>query len=963
MTLALPLILPMIGTALALLHRLPALNRRITATQLGWLLALAPLGAFARLAWLTPELSGGKALVQSIPWMPLLGLNASLYLDSLGVLFAFLISGIGALVLVYAGYYFKGDPGAWRFMAYILLFMTAMLGVVLAGDVITLFMFWEGTSVTSYLLVAYKYKDEAARRGAFKALLITGGGGVALLAGLLLLASVTGSSEFSAILDSGETLRQSPLYLAILGLVSLGAFTKSAQSPFHIWLPEAMSAPTPASAYLHSATMVKAGIYLLARLNPVLGLTDSWFWLLSFVGMLTMLSGAYLGLKQNDLKALLAYSTITQLGVLVMLLGQDSEIAFKALVIGLLAHALYKSALFLSVGIIDHETGTRDLRQLGGLRRAMPATFAIASLAALSMAGLPPMFGFLAKETLLATVTHPNVPIIVDQILAASTVIAGALLLAQALMLVADTFFGQRRLADAPHEAPAGMWLAPAIPASLSLLISSLPEPEPLAAFLADAAAAAYGAKVKVSLALWTGLSVPLLLSIVAVGLGTVIFLNRARLRGLQSRLAQEITWNALYDGLLKLTDRAAYLATRTQNGLLRRYLAVMLAAVGVLILLYGRIPFRLPAMPPLGFDLGSEIALLRLFSIVLSVAAAAATIFLRRDLFAILALGASGLSMVMLMILEPAPDVALVQLVVDALIIVILVLTLTRLPRPQRERAQEYGYPQSRPGLVRDALLAISSGIVIALLSLAALTTRPRQSLVTPFYEQNAKPLASSNDIVSAIVVVFRGFDTLVEIVVFVTAGIGAYTLLRYASRYAKDLKQQKPFVFNRRLLTLGIGGRKVSPFIRVLAYISLPVAMTIAAVFLLYGHDQPGDGFSAGVVISLSIAFWYIALGYEETKTKLAWMKPSRMIGVGVLAALINGLLPLLLGQALFSPVDYGKILGLPLPRAVLLNSALVFELLICLSVVGGVLAMLDALGHPEDEDIERPLYLKEN
>ena len=362
----LPLIIILTGALIAALCGLPWLNRRLNVTQLSWLLALAPLSSFCILVSFLDNLQANLVFSWKVAWLPSIGLNMGLYFDSLSALFGLLVTFIGILVIIYAGQYFKGDRSAWRFFTYMLLFMGAMLGLVMAGDVLTLFIFWEATSIISFLLVAYKYKDETARRGAFKALFITGGGGIALLIGLLFVSQVCGSTSFTTILTSGDLLRHSTLYPVILGLVALGGFTKSAQFPAHIWLPDAMSAPTPASAYLHSATMVKAGIYLMARLNPVLGQTEIWFWLLTLVGMATMLTGAYLGLKQNDLKALLAYSTISQLGMLMMMIGQDIEIAFKALIIGVLAHALYKSALFMVAGIVDHETGTRDLRRLGG---------------------------------------------------------------------------------------------------------------------------------------------------------------------------------------------------------------------------------------------------------------------------------------------------------------------------------------------------------------------------------------------------------------------------------------------------------------------------------------------------------------------------------------------------------------------------------------------------------------------
>jgi NADH:ubiquinone oxidoreductase subunit 5 (subunit L)/multisubunit Na+/H+ antiporter MnhA subunit len=312
----------------------------LNITQLSWLLALAPLAAFILLAGRVPAANEGLVTTMSWEWLPSLGLSLGFYVDDLALFFALIVTFIGALVIIYGGYYFKGDQSAWRFQTYLLIFMGCMLGLVLAGDVLTLFIFWEGTSILSYLLVAYKTKSEEARYGAFRALFITGGGGIALLAGLLFVSLIAGGTDYATILSSGDTLRGNEFYIVMLALVAFGAFTKSAQWPAHIWLPGAMSAPTPASAYLHSATMVKAGIYLMARMNPALGFTESWFWLLSIIGGITMITGAYLGLKQNDLKALLAYSTISQLGILMILIGQDIPEAYKALVIGVLAHAL-----------------------------------------------------------------------------------------------------------------------------------------------------------------------------------------------------------------------------------------------------------------------------------------------------------------------------------------------------------------------------------------------------------------------------------------------------------------------------------------------------------------------------------------------------------------------------------------------------------------------------------------------
>ncbi len=954
------------GALLALVYRLSGLDRRISITALAWTLALAPASIFAWLLSVLPAVAPNGAppasRVWSYPWLPSLNLNLSFYLDGLSLMFGLLITGIGTLILIYSAYYFKGDVTAWRFLAYMMMFMTAMLGLVLAGDVITLFIFWEATSITSFLLVAYKYHDESARQGGFRALLITGGGGIALLAGLLLVQILAGGSEWNVILNSGDVIRQSALYPVALALIAFGAFTKSAQAPAHIWLPGAMSAPTPASAFLHSATMVKAGIYLLARLNPALGNTDAWFWLLSLVGMATMLTGAYLGLKQNDLKALLAYSTVSQLGVMVMLIGQDTEIAFKALAVGVVAHALYKSALFMIAGIVDHESGSRDLRQLGGIWRVMPASFSIAVIGALSMAGLPPLFGFLAKETLLASVTHPSVPIVLGWIFTLAVVAAGALLLAQAGLLVAGTFLGKRPQELTAHEAPLPMWLAPAVPAVFSLILAAIPEPASIAGLLAAAAGSAYGDKVKVSLALWTGLSVPLLLSVVAVSLGSVLFYLRHRVRKLQTAFLPMFSFNQAYQGLLGVIDRAAYLVTRTQHGRLRIYLAVMISGLGVLLLTLGRIPLVSPFIQAPRLDLSGELAVLRLFSLLLGITAALATILLNRDLFAILALSASGLSIAVLMILEPAPDVAMVQIIVDLLLVVILVLALTRIPREQRERARSFTFHQGGLSLARDIFLAVGSGIIMTAITYQVLTSRPRVSILSPYYLENALTLTGAKDVVGAIVADFRGFDTMIEISVFAIAGIGAYTLLRYASRKAGDRDERSPAPEGQALTTFGIGGRQASPFIRAIARSVLPIALVIAATHLIYGHAQPGDGFTAGVVVSLAVAFWYVIFGYEITRQRLGWLRSPYLIGSGILLALVNALLPLLVGKSFLSPLDYGALLVVDLPAGMKFTTSLVFELAIALCVLGGVIAILDALGHPKDDDVETILHLKE-
>lgn len=961
-----PIMILTAATIAALVGRMLQAGR-LPFTRLCWLLALAPLGAFVTLLLLLPRIPPGSGLEWQFEWLPSFGLTLGFYFDELGALFALLVTGIGALVVVYSGYYFRTDPSAansqpgnehGRFLVYLLLFMFSMLGLVMAGDILTLFMFWEGTSITSFLLVAYKTKDAAARQGAFQALLITGGGGIALLAGLLMVASVAGDTTFTTILASGDALRSSAIYPIMLILVAFGAFTKSAQSPAHIWLPRAMTAPTPASAFLHSATMVKAGIYLMARLNPALGFTDLWFYLLTGFGLLTMLVGAYLGLKQNDLKAILAYSTVSQLGVMMAMIGQDVANAFKALVIAIVAHALYKSTLFMVAGIVDHATGTRDLPRLGGLRRTMPVSFAIAAVAGLSMAGLPPMAGFLAKETLLVTATHPGLPPLVGSLMTTAAVAGGALLLAQAGLFVWDTFLGNPRDPTIRgHEAAWGMLVAPAIPAALSLLIGLAPEPQPLADFLAHAAQDAYGDTVKVSLALWTGLNVPFVLSVVTISLGLLLFGIRHPLRAWMSRTGDRWGFQQLYVATLAALDRSAGWATRLQGGKLRTYLSIMLVAV--LIMLVAALNVTHTQLWNPGYQLGmpalslaDEIVILRSFAAFVVLGAALATIALRRDIAAVVALSAAGLGVAVLFVLAPAPDVALVQVVVDILSVVILILALTRLPRRLRSLAHLYTFRQTRSNLLRDIVLATGAGVVVGFVTLIALVSQPRPSQVTPYYEANAKTLAGATDIVGAIVVDFRAFDTLLEIAVFAMAGIGVYTLLRYVARTAGDQVAQPPPARARILPTFGVTGRETSPFIRALAYAVLPLSMMIGITHVMYGHDQPGDGFTAGVIMGLGVAFWYVTIGYAETKRRLPWLRPVPLIAGGLLLAMATGAVSALLTGNVAAPVDFGRLLGLPLPRGFALSSAFLFELTICLTVLGSVTFMIDTLGHPKDE-----------
>ncbi len=476
-----------------------------------WVLALIPLAVFVIYCIWAGAISDGEPITGSWSWVPALGINLSFRVDGLSVLFGLLISGIGTIIVLYAGAYLADDPGLGRFYLFLFTFMGAMLGLTAADNIITLFVFWELTSVSSYLLIGYKNEYQESRDAALQSLLVTGGGGLALLAGLVLLSLVAGTQDISSMAGVAEAIQSDGMYLPILLLVLLGAATKSAQFPFHFWLPGAMAAPTPVSAYLHSATMVKAGVYLLARLHPTLGGTTEWVTLVTTVGAVTFVVGAYLIINQFDLKKILAYSTVSALGLLVMLIGIGTDLAIKGMVAFLLAHALYKGALFMIAGTIDHETGTRDTRVLGGLRSLMPKTALAALLAGLAIAGLPPFFAFIGKEVFLDAVLNAELggrtPLV------AAVIVASPAFVLAALLVVFGPFSGKvGETPKHPHEAPFAMWAGPLLLALTGLLVG-------LAPFLlqdwliAPAALSVAGEPISVNLALWHGLNLPLALS------------------------------------------------------------------------------------------------------------------------------------------------------------------------------------------------------------------------------------------------------------------------------------------------------------------------------------------------------------------------------------------------------------------------------------------------------------------
>jgi multicomponent Na+:H+ antiporter subunit A len=746
------LILGTFGTAAVA----PWLHRR-AGERAGWLLATWPLlivvAAVGRLVR-----PGCPAEAAGWDWAPTLGLRVGLYVDGLSLLMILLVAGIGALVLVYGGGYLKGDGRLGRFYAQVLLFMGAMLGVAAAGDLISLFVFWELTSVASFLLIGFNHADAGARSAARQALLVTGAGGLALLAG--------GSFEIAQLAGAAAAIRSHGHYGAILLLVVLGAATKSAQAPFHFWLPGAMAAPTPVSAYLHSATMVKAGVYLLARLAPVLGGTAEWHYLLTLLGVTTMLLGALMALGQTDLKRLLAYSTVSMLGLLVLLLGLDTKMAVEAALVILVVHSLYKGALFMVAGAVDHETGTRNVQDLGGLIRCMPVTAFAAGLAALSMSGFPPLLGYIGKELLYeAKLQVPGV----GWLILGAGVLANALNVAVALTVGIRPFLGRPgRQPAAVHEAPPALLTGPALMAVLGLVFGLVPGV--LAGpVIAPAAAAVHAQATEIELKLWHGVNAVLLLSLATVAAGVGLFAVRQRARRLGERLALTVpfTPSRIYGQLLEgLLDLAKDQTRILQHGRLRGYIFTVLAGAVVATAwsAWGYIqwtrPARLAPVSPVAVVVG-----------VLVVAAALAAVRAASRLGAVLALGGVGFGVSLLYVVYGAPDLAVTQLLVETLTMILFVLVLPRLPRLREFSASRQRW--------RDGCIAAAVGITMTGLVWQALQVQLGPA-ISEFYARSSVPLAFGRNVVNVILVDFRALDTLGEITVLAVAALGAVYLLQ---------------------------------------------------------------------------------------------------------------------------------------------------------------------------------------
>jgi multicomponent Na+:H+ antiporter subunit A len=840
-----------------------------------WLVSRSPRSARILAAWpailtivlsieLRSTLRDGSRLIE-LSWAPSLGLSLSFNLDGLGLLFALLITAIGSLIVLYAGEYLDGHEEEGRFHASFFAFMGAMLGLALSDNILTLFVFWELTGFTSFLLIGFDYERDDARSAALQALIVTGGGGLALLAAGVLLFDVSGTTSLSAMATSGrESVVGNPLYPAIATLVLLAAFTKSAQVPFHFWLPNAMAAPTPVSAYLHSATMVKAGVYLVARMTPILGATTLWTTAVISVGAVTMLIGAYRCVQETDLKRILAYSTLSALGVLTMLLGVGTRGAVAAALVYLVAHACYKGALFLVAGVIDHETGARDITVLTGLGRTMPITAVAGGAAALSMAGVPLTLGFVAKDGAYEALLHAGAW---STWLVILTVLSSVLLGVAGLLAGVLPFRGSMAGAAA-HEPAWALWLPPLTLAAAGVLAGLVPSV--LNGPFSAAAAATLHTPSDVSLAVWHGLSLPLMLSaLTLLGVGiTYIARGVIRSRAWQPAHGTE----QLYTGALSVLNTiSGVIAPPLHSGPLRSYVMVIvvtLIVVGGAALVYNP---GFGALAP-----GMPVRLHELLIVVAIIGAAIAATFARSTMAAVLSLGAVGYGVAMTFLVFGAPDLAMTQFSVETLTVVIYVLVFRHF--------RNLGALSPRLVRYRDALIAAGIGTLIGGLVLTVSTTETAPQL-REYFAAFGPTLGHGRNIVNVILVDFRAFDTIAEITVLATAAIGVRALLRLA---AAD----------------EAGGESVrsqavtSPIFRTAARLLMPLLLLFSVFLLLRGHNQPGGGFVGGLVAASAFALYGLAYGMGQARRALL-VRPLTLLGVGLLTALGSGMPAVLRGQ----------------------------------------------------------------
>ncbi|MBJ9984132.1 monovalent cation/H+ antiporter subunit A [Acinetobacter sp. S40] len=931
----LPLIL---GTPLvALLQRFSR-----EATALG---AIAvSLTSFGLLLTEAKQIFAGAAIQQSWDWLPQLGLNLSFRLDALGLVFSLLITGIGTLIYIYAYYYLSPRNSLAKLYMLLMVFMTAMLGISLSNNLILLLVFWELTSISSFLLVGYWSHYEAAQRGSRMALTITGMGGLAMLGGFILIGQMTGTYQIDQLVNMKDTIQSHALFVPALLLILLGAFTKSAQFPFHFWLPNAMAAPTPVSAYLHSATMVKAGIFLLARLAPIFVGAALYHNIVTFVGLFTLCMAAFFAIFKEDLKGLLAYSTISHLGLIVCLLGIGSPLAVAAAIFHIINHATFKAALFMIAGIVDHETGTRDLRKLSGIWQLLPFTATLTMITAASMAGVPLTNGFISKEMFFTElVSSLNGGVLIFSVIVAT--LAGIFAVSYSIRMVHGVFFdgvvGDKVPNKNAHEPNFGMRLPATLLAILCILVGIIP------ALLvenivnsATRASLAIPEFVGVHLAIWHGVNLPLIMSIIALIGGALFYFalaknGRIRRIDLDPYLGN-LQGKILFDKFLKyLLLGSRSIKRRTETGSLQLYL--------FLIVIFSVAIVAVPLFNQ-GLNTGSrELTHAPMIAIVLWLILFCACWmmlwFHHERIKAVLISGAIGLVVTMIFIGFSAPDLALTQITVDVVTTVLLLMSLSLLP-------QLTPYESKRSRRWRDAMIAIIGGLGIGWIAWLILT-RDHNSL-SWFFMQQSLPLGGGSNVVNVILVDFRGFDTFGEITVLGIAAIGALCLMDGMRIHGTSVTQGLTFRFNPSPLML-----------RTTASWVLPIALVVSLYIFLRGHNYPGGGFIAGLVTSMALIIQYIAQGQDRAEQMLK-AKSGRLyelwIGIGLLIAGISGMAAWYWSRPFLTSAHI--YVDLPVIGKSHLASAALFDVGVYVTVVGATMLLISVLGDSRHSTMSGPV-----
>ncbi|MHB8171371.1 MAG: Na+/H+ antiporter subunit A [Thermincolia bacterium] len=755
---------------------IPFLRRYLPQVHTGWFVLPLPLAIVAYLSSFMPQVWRDEKILRTVEWIPSLGVNFTIFVDGLSLLFALLITGIGSLVVLYSVFYLDKKESLGNFYVYLLMFMGAMLGIVLSDNLIVMYVFWELTSLSSFLLIGFWYQRERSVYGAQKSLLITVAGGFAMLAGIVLLYVITGTFSIRELIEKADMILASELYLPTLILILLGAFTKSAQFPFHVWLPDAMEAPTPVSAYLHSATMVKAGIYLVARMTPVLAGTPIWLIMVTGAGIVTLCWGAFIAIRQTDLKAILAFSTVSQLGLIMTLLGIGTDLAVVAAMFHLFNHSAFKGCLFMVAGIVDHESGTRDIRKLGGLAALMPISATMAFIGTFAMAGIPPFNGFLSKEMFfeatwkVGTLDYDFLSWL-GSVFPVLAVLGSIFTFVYSMMLFFKIFRGSAKmnlLPKKPHEAPVGMLISPGILAAIAVLVGLFPSLV-AGSIVAPAAEAVTLVPQEVKISHWHGFTPPLLMTLAVVGVGTLIYWKLSEWLKVYTALPGSLSINGLYDRIThQLPVTSEKITGWYMTGRLRDYIAYILAAMslilGFTLLSQGGIAFNLDNLAPIApYE----------YLLVAIIVLATFTIFCAQSrLVAIIALGIVGFVVSLLFILFRAPDLALTQMIVETVSVALFLLVFYHLPELKKEDVK----PKTK---FTNILISGAIGIIFALVAFSAHNTKLFET-IAGYYLENSYKLGGGKNVVNVILVDFRGLDTMFEITVLAIAAMGIYGLIK---------------------------------------------------------------------------------------------------------------------------------------------------------------------------------------